>query len=123
MRLFRDKILNRFTMAAFCAALLVATGCDTPPPGKPKQKADDTVASLDLDPLQIGDKVHVDFTGVPIKIEPVETEIKDDGKISFEFIGDMQAAGLTPGQFENEIKTNYVPKYYLHLNVTVTPVV
>ncbi|HZM04133.1 MAG TPA: polysaccharide biosynthesis/export family protein [Candidatus Saccharimonadales bacterium] len=75
------------------------------------------------DPFRVGDRVKVDFSGSPTPIPPVETEIKDDGTIRLDFVGDIQAAGKTPGEMERDIQGKYVPNFYTHLNVTVTPVV
>jgi polysaccharide export outer membrane protein len=69
----------------------------------------------------VGDKIKVDFSGGPTLIQPVETDIKGDGTIHLDFVGDIQIAGKTPGEVEREIQKKYVPDYYTHLNVTVTP--
>jgi protein involved in polysaccharide export with SLBB domain len=75
------------------------------------------------DPLRVGDNIRVDFSGTPTPIPFIQTDIKGDGTIRLDFIGDVKADGLTPGELERCIETNYVPAYYTHLNVTVTPVV
>jgi len=75
------------------------------------------------DPLRVGDRIKVEFSGSPTLIPPVETEIKGDGTIRLDFVGNIQADGKTPGEMEQDIQSKYVPNYYTHLNVTVTPVV
>jgi protein involved in polysaccharide export with SLBB domain len=35
------------------------------------------------------------------------------------YIGKITAVGKTTGELQNEIQTNYVPKYYVNLTVTV----
>jgi polysaccharide export outer membrane protein len=75
------------------------------------------------DPLRVGDGIRVDFSGTPTPIPSVQTEIKGDGTIKLDYIGDVIADGKTPGELERCIETNYVPSYYTHLSVTVTPVV
>ena len=77
---------------------------------------------LRFDPLRVGDGIRVDFSGTPMPIPYIQTEIKGDGTIRLDFIGDVLADGKTPGELEKTIQTNYVPAYYTHLNVTVTPV-
>jgi polysaccharide export outer membrane protein len=74
-----------------------------------------------VDPLLPGDGVTIDFSGTPIPLPSIHTEIKGDGTVRLDFIGDVQAAGKTPGELERAIQTRYVPDYYTHLNVTVTP--
>jgi protein involved in polysaccharide export with SLBB domain len=65
----------------------------------------------------------VDFSGAPTPIPFVQTEIKGDGTIHLDFVGDVMADGKTPGELEKTIQKLYVPDYYTHLSVTVTPVV
>jgi protein involved in polysaccharide export with SLBB domain len=76
-----------------------------------------------FDPLRVGDSIRVDFSGTPSIIPTVQTDIKGDGTIRLDFIGNVVADGKTPGELERTIQKAYVPAYYTHLNVTVTPVV
>ena len=85
------------------------------------QSADET-NRLRFDPLRVGDGLRVDFSGTPTPIPSVQTEIKGDGTIRLDFIGDVKAEGKTPGELEKTIQANYVPAYYTHLSVSVTPV-
>ncbi len=48
-----------------------------------------------------------------------EETIKEDGTITLPLIGSVYAVGKTAGELQNEIYTNYVPKYYVRLTVTV----
>ena len=73
--------------------------------------------------MHVGDSVRVDFSGTPSPIPFVQTEIKGDGSIRLDLIGDVQFDGKTPGELEKIIQKKYVPDFYTHLNVTVTPVV
>lgn len=74
-----------------------------------------------IDPLLPGDAISIDFSGTPTVIPSIHTEIKGDGTIRLDFIGDVQAAGKTPGELERSIQARYVPDYYTHMTVTVTP--
>ncbi len=69
--------------------------------------------------LHVGDTVTITFSGLPDELPPQEKPIKDDGTITLPDIGRVQAAGKTPGDLEDAIHDLYVPKVYLHLNVTV----
>ena len=70
--------------------------------------------------FQVGELVKIDFSGTTVtELRPHEEHIKEDGTISLEYIGSIKAAGKTAGQLQTEIYTNYVPKYYRNLNVTV----
>ena len=125
MRSSRDTLRN-------CALYLVITlipvllaGCSLFSPQTDStalQSADDP-NRLRTDPLHVGDSVRVDFSGTPSPIPFVQTEIKGDGSIRLDLIGDVQFDGKTPGELEKIIQKKYVPDFYTHLNVTVTPVV
>jgi protein involved in polysaccharide export with SLBB domain len=114
-------------LAGLAAATLAWSGCaggdpsSSPSSSAAKQtKADDTENHL-FDPLMRGDRIEIDLTGTPASVPPSVQNIQQDGTISLANIGSLQAAGLTPGQLEVEITTNYVPAVYIHLNVNVTP--
>ena len=67
----------------------------------------------------MGETVIVDLTGTADQIPEHSEPIKEDGTITFRYIGAVQAAGKTPGELQNEIHNLYVPKYYVRLTVTV----
>jgi protein involved in polysaccharide export with SLBB domain len=66
--------------------------------------------------------VTVELTGIPDPMQPFLRDIKEDGTINLPFIGNILAAGRTPSQLEKDIKAAYEPKWFLHVNITVTPV-
>lgn len=108
------------------AAALWATGCMTGKEKPAQPQAPEQQSSNDpmrFDPLRVGDGIRIDFSGTPSPLPSVQTDIKGDGTIRLDFIGNVQAAGKTPGELERTIQTNYVPYYYTHLNVTVTPTI
>ncbi|HXC35793.1 MAG TPA: polysaccharide biosynthesis/export family protein [Candidatus Acidoferrales bacterium] len=76
--------------------------------------------------FQAGETVNISsstgsevFPG-PISTTPQSYLIADDGTISLPLIGNVQAAGKTPGQLQRIITQLYVPEYYVRLAVTVT---
>jgi polysaccharide export outer membrane protein len=69
--------------------------------------------------ISVGDTVTVTLTGIENLPPPQIKPIKDDGTITLPDIGEVQAAGKTPGELEDLIHSLYVPKVYTHLNVTV----
>ena len=95
----------------------------TPPAlngGVPVDK--NTQAAIDADRFRVGETVVVTLSGLPDTATPEAPHqelITGDGTITMPLIGTVKAAGLTPGQLQNEILTNYVPKYYVRLTVTV----
>jgi len=75
------------------------------------------------DLLQKGDTIKITLSG-PRDLEgqpPIQQTIKEDGTITLELIGSIVAAGKKKGDLEKEIHSKYVPKYYKHLTVVVTP--
>jgi polysaccharide export outer membrane protein len=71
--------------------------------------------------LRVGDRVVVELTGNMETIQPVAQEIASDGTIKLPYIGKILAEGKTPAVLQNDIQEAYVPAWYKHINVTVTP--
>ncbi len=69
--------------------------------------------------LHIGDVVSITFSGLPDPIDSQDKPIKEDGTITLPDIGRVKAVGKTIGELEDTIHNLYVPRVYLHLNVTV----
>ena len=70
--------------------------------------------------LHIGDTVTVTLGGLPTEVPPHEEAIKDDGTVTLDLIGPIQAEGKTLGQLQRDIYAAYVPRFYTHLDVAVT---
>ncbi|MGC9942322.1 MAG: polysaccharide biosynthesis/export family protein [Verrucomicrobiota bacterium] len=68
----------------------------------------------------MGDTVTVTLDGLPTTVPPHEEDIKADGTITLDDIGPIKAAGKTSGELQRDIYAAYVPRFYTHLNVTVT---
>jgi polysaccharide biosynthesis/export protein len=127
MRLLRDKYPPYASALCGLALILILAGCNTgnlsaAPPESAAPSA--TVASTNPPvngALRVGDRVVVELTGNPEVIQPVGQEIASDGTIKLPFIGKVLAAGKTPAQLQIDIQDLYIPKYYKHVNVTVTP--
>ena len=69
--------------------------------------------------FQPRDLVVVSFSGSPEPIPIHQERIKEDGNITLPLIGTVKAAGKKPGELQSEIRSRYVPKYYVRLTVTV----
>lgn len=111
---FRDchlKVIGLFCLVPLLGFLL--TGCDT-------TQAPTSNHPVEVAHLHVGDTVTVSYDGPPTPIPPHEESIKEDGTITLDDIGSVQAVGKTLGELQYEIYTNYVPRYYTHLTVTVT---
>jgi protein involved in polysaccharide export with SLBB domain len=109
---------------------------DTPQPraGESAYAAPDPVERLLPQPIpsqtnvarfRVGQTVNVTFSGAPVgdilQSQPHQQIIKEDGTITLPYIGSVYVLGKTAGEVQNEIYTNYVPKYYVRLTVTVMP--
>ena len=126
MKFFANGIL---AVGMFLASL-VFTGCnslndlppvDTQPITPVTQSTQAAQAASNVAVFHVGDTVNVTFSGAPISPDPHEEQIKEDGTITLYLIGAVKAAGKTAGELQTEILTNYVPKYYVRLTVTVKP--
>lgn len=102
-------------------ASLALTGCETTSwdaasPSTPDKQPNAVVARF-----HVGETVNVNFSGPPDPPPAHEELIKEDGTITLPLIGSIKAAGKTAGELQTEIQTDYVPKYYVRLTVTVKP--
>jgi polysaccharide export outer membrane protein len=103
-----------FFACVWLVACIVFTGCSSPSKAPVPHPRDAAVARF-----RIGETVIVAFSGSPIQIDAHNEPIKEDGTITLPLIGPVYAVGKTSGELQNEIYTNYVPKYYVRLTVTV----
>lgn len=120
MKLF----VNGLFMSGLLLAAAILTGCATIQPNPPQTSQSTTNPTPDVARFQIGDTVVVTLTtgsgqDTTTAIQPNEDSIKEDGTITLPLIGKVTAVGKTSGELQNEIWTNYVPKYYVHLTVYV----
>lgn len=123
--------MKLFVHGSFACGMLLAcvifAGCNTPSAvngSKPRIVTvphTNTVPSVvaDVARFGVGDTVVVSFSGAPDSIASHEEAIKEDGSITLDLIGKIYALGKTTGELQNEILTNYVPKFYRRLTVTV----
>lgn len=89
-----------FVAASFCC--LLAGGCATPIPSS----FDDSHAVPPLVlRLQPGDEIEISFFGAPDLNS--KQAIRSDGKISLSLTKDVAAAGLTPDELEDSLKSIY----------------
>jgi polysaccharide biosynthesis/export protein len=115
--------MNLFVRGLFAcvwlATVIIFTGCSSPSQGP--MPAPNAARSNDASVarFRVGDTVIVTCSGTPMEIPVHEETIKEDGTIFLSLIGSINAVGKTAGELQNEIYTNYVPKYYVRLTVTV----
>ena len=128
MKLF----FNGLFMSVLLATGVIFTGCSNVPvkkdpfvsaPPKPRAftgqpSADGGQTNVQVARFRVGDTVVVSFSGGPDQIPDHEEAIKEDGNITLDLIGKIHALGKTPGELQDEIQSDYVPKYYRRLTVT-----
>jgi polysaccharide export outer membrane protein len=116
MKSYSVPFLSKLLPCFFILTAMLLTGCDTT--NSPTQD-EINQAEKDVAHFHIGDIVTVTFDGLPDPLLPHEETIKEDGTITLNDIGSVQAAGKTAGELQKDIHDRYVPQIYTHLNVTV----
>jgi protein involved in polysaccharide export with SLBB domain len=90
-----------------------ATVTTTPRPANPPGN---TVSDI----LGLGDSVTVSFSDIPAPgLLPVVQRIGNDGKISLPYNVKVAAAGKTVGQLQDDIRSAYVPNYFVFMTCSV----
>ena len=69
--------------------------------------------------LRVGDSLTVSYSDTPQPILPADPKVNDDGKITLMHNQTFDAAGKTCSMLADEIRTRYVPRYYVNMTVTV----
>ncbi len=98
------------------AVLLVVTGCQTQTAKPQFKELTDQISgqhvpnqpnSLHSESIVLreGDTLKITFLGAP-NLNTVQT-IRRDGKIDLYLVGEVAAAGMTPGELEKELKKRY----------------
>lgn len=102
------------------APVAVAPTTGLPPGTPPAAAAADNSGGSSL--LRVGDSVTVSFSDTPQPIQPINTNVGEDGRLTGLPLGvGVQAAGKTPAQVQEDIQKAYVPRYFLHLTASVKP--
>jgi polysaccharide export outer membrane protein len=109
------RLISVAGTAVSLLSLLLIAGCQTPqfadPPVVQQIKPDAIV-------LREGDIVRITFPGAP-NLNAAQT-IRRDGKIALQLVGEVQAAGLSPGTLEKELIKLYAPQLQTkEVNVTL----
>ena len=71
--------------------------------------------------INIGDSLTITFMDLPIKFDPIERQVASDGTITLIDNQTFKAEGKSRGELEREIRTNYVPRLYPRMTVTIKP--
>jgi polysaccharide export outer membrane protein len=98
----------------FLVAMLAMTGCSTP------QGPVAVAPNLERGPqtLNVGDQIRITFPGAP-NLNDTQ-QIRRDGKISLQLVGEVVAVDKTPTQLENDLRQAYSTQLVSkEVNVTV----
>jgi len=104
MKLFRANSLSKYVVASFIGAALITSGCNVAPKALPATQAAPVVQ--DKLTLRPGDKLEIKFYSTPELND--SQQIRPDGKITLQIVGDVQAAGRTPGELSSDLQTAFV---------------
>ena len=91
--------------ALVLAALGLFSGCATPDQNPTSSKP---LTHAEIITLREGDSVKISFPG-SANLDNIQ-QIRRDGKISLQLVGDVQAAGLTPEQLQDALIKVYAPQ-------------
>jgi len=104
--------------AAFALAILIGVaGCRTPPPIPESVEQEARKPDAMVLVLHEGDIVRISFPGAP-NLNTTQ-QIRRDGKIALQLIGEFKASGMTPADMEKELIKLYGPQL-LTKEVSVT---
>lgn len=71
--------------------------------------------------IKVGDSLTVIFSDFKPEPQAIVDTVRGDGTITLLLDQQFHAADKTRGELEREIRTNYVPRYFKFLTVTVVP--
>jgi polysaccharide export outer membrane protein len=108
-----NKMQKRLIIILFIL-LIFLTGCfsSNPEDIQAFMKPQETFTTTDKYILQPADEIHISCSRIPT-INDQRQIIRPDGKISFEEIGELQAAGKTPAQLSEDIRVKVIQLYKL----------
>jgi polysaccharide export outer membrane protein len=71
--------------------------------------------------IKRGDVLLITFADLPkdAQLQPFDQRVKDDGTVTLIYNRDFQAAGKRTGDLEREIRSFYVPGYFINMTPTV----
>jgi len=79
-----------------------------------------TSAGEDFTKIRVGDFLIIAFSDVPPPgILEVKSRVPQDGMITLPYNVKVKAIGRTTTELQEDIRTNYVPQYYVNLTATV----
>jgi protein involved in polysaccharide export with SLBB domain len=90
-------------------------------PGMPMEMGGTNMGAFTV--LRAGDTITLSFSDLPPNnpMVPVRVELDKDGKIGLPYNVNVFAVGKSIRQLEQEVRSEYVPKYYKYLTVSVQP--
>jgi len=86
--------------ATLSVLLAITAGCQVAPKARPASEA--APVTTNSMSLRSGDKIEIKFYSAPELND--SQQIRPDGKITLQLVGDVQAAGRTPGELSADLK-------------------
>jgi polysaccharide export outer membrane protein len=100
------KLLRFISVILSGLAVILATGCQTEAPPVSAEIMAQAAAKYDSIVLREGDVLKISFPGAP-SLDVTAIQIRRDGKINLTQVGEITAAGKTPGELEKELLKLY----------------
>ncbi len=126
MIMCRNGLLQTGKWAAMFAAAVALSLCGCTTTQQDKRFADLNVIETTppqqesiVDTISVGEAITITFADLPIIVPPIEERVKEDGTITLLQNQTFKAAGKTRRELEEEIRSAYVPKYYVNMTVSV----
>jgi polysaccharide biosynthesis/export protein VpsN len=69
--------------------------------------------------IRVGDTLNISFTDIPTPIIIQPQRVGEDGNIKLPYNVTVKAAGKTPGQLQDDIRSKYVPQIFVNLTSTI----
>jgi protein involved in polysaccharide export with SLBB domain len=103
MKSQRSNHLSLYATSTLAAAMFFSGACNVAPKALPATQA--APVAQDKLTLRPGDKVEIKFYSAPELND--SQQIRPDGKITLQIVGDIQAAGRSPGELSTDLQTAF----------------
>jgi polysaccharide export outer membrane protein len=107
----KSRFLRRLAKLTAGVVLLTAVaGCQTDQfnPSNPNKQVVNSAGATEAITLREGDILKISFPGSP-NLDTTQ-QIRRDGKISLQLVGEVQAAGMSPSELESQLVNLYAPQ-------------
>jgi polysaccharide biosynthesis/export protein len=106
LRIVNRSVRHQFARSLCAALVLLATlGCQSTAETTPLPVAEQTAPASEVQTLREGDVLKIAFPGAP-NLDTTQ-QVRRDGRISLQIVGEVVVSGLTPTALEEELLKRY----------------